>query len=95
MGMIADDLAALLGGVQKVAEGAAEAAQAADRGLTYVAAVTDHLTQPDTVDRIVDRSVGALLQGVLDEARAAPSARPAPSPPARTCAPQRPPRKHG
>jgi hypothetical protein len=95
MGTIAEELAALLGGVQKVAEGAAEVEQAAERGLTRAAAVVNHLTQSDTVDRIVDRSVGALLQGVLEEAQAAPAPRPSPSSPPRTRVRQRPPRKHG
>jgi hypothetical protein len=96
MGTIAEELVALLGGVQKVAEGAAEVEQAAERGLTRAAAVMDRLTQSDTVDRIVDRSVGALFQGVLEEAQAAaPAPRPAPSPPPRTRVRQRPPRKHG
>lgn len=95
MTTIANDLMALMGGVQKVAEGAAEVEQAAERGLTRAAAVVDHLTQPETVDRLVERSVGALLQGVLEEAVTAPSARPSPARPAHTCVRQRPPRKRG
>jgi len=95
MGTIVEELTALLGGAQKVAEGAAEVEQAAERGLARAAAVRDHLTHSDTIDRIVDRSVGALLQGVLEEAQAAPSPRPSPSPHTRTRVRQRPPRKRG
>ena len=72
MSTIADELAALMAGVQKVAEGAAQVEQAAEQGLTRAGAVIDHLATPEAVERIVDRSLGALLRGVLEEAQAAP-----------------------
>lgn len=83
MGTIADDLAALLGGMLKVAEGAAEVEQAADRGLARAAAVAGHLARRETHDRIVEAGLGALFRGVLEEAEAASS--PSPSSPSRSC----------